>query len=144
MEEPLNARNMSMHIKGFAGPAQLRVAPDAGVKVYRCFDGTHSTEWGTGYFALEKATSVVDAELRFNIVDWGNLVRFVSTFRIKSGFHYYSGAVEHGAKDLRRPATQIYIEEPLKIKLDLLDSRELLKHDAFVIDYRDPGARRSS
>jgi hypothetical protein len=134
----MNARNMSKHIDGFAGLAQLRVAPDGGVLIYRCFDGAHSTEWGTGYFALEKPTSVADAELRFNIVHWGNLVRFVSTFRIRPGFHYYSGAVEHGANDLSRPATQIFVEGPLKIKLELLRSRELLKHDGFVIDYRDP------
>jgi hypothetical protein len=130
--------------KGFARAPQLQVAPRQGTSVYRCFDGTHSTEWGSGYFSLHKPESVFDAELRFNIVEWGNLVRFVSTFRIRGGFHYYVGPVAHGEHDLRRAASQVYVEPPLAIKLELLHSRELLKQDAVVLPRKDPGARRSS
>ena len=130
--------------KGFAGIPQLDKAPDGGVELFRCFDGVNSTEWGTGYFSLEKPESVVDAEMRFNIAEWGNLIRYVSTFRLKAGFHYYKGAVEHGPRDLSRAATQVYVEPPLAIKLELISSRELLKHDAVVISNPDPGAARSS
>jgi hypothetical protein len=140
----MGAKHIEWESKGFAAIPQMRVALDGGVMVYRCFDGARSKEWGTGYFSLEKPRSVVDAELRFNIVEWGNLIRFVSTFRIRPGFHYHSGPIAHGSRDLSRPATQVYIEPPLAIKLDLVESRELLKHDALVIANQDPGMGRSS
>ncbi len=141
----MSATSFNWSGKGFASAPEFRVAPSDGVLVYRCFDLTHSAdqEWGTGYFSLEKPESVVDAELRFNIVEWGNLVRFVSTFRLRAGYHYWAGSIAHGRGDLRRKATQVYLEEPLRVKLELIRSRELLKQDAFVVANRD-GYRRNS
>lgn len=113
--------------------------------MYRCWGGT-SSEWGTGYFSATKPVSVVDAELRYNIVDWDNAVRFVTSFRLKNGFRYYIGPVAHGPRDLSIPAMQIYVEAPLNIKIDLLVSKEILKQDATVVlsNHRDtkPGAER--
>jgi hypothetical protein len=108
------------------------------VIVYRCFDLSKraAQEWGTGFFSLEKPASVVDAELRLNIVEYGNLVRFVSTFRLLAGNQYWEGPIAHGQRDLRRPATQIYVEGPLRAKLELIRSRETLKPDAFVVVIR--------
>lgn len=140
----MGASRFDWSSRGFASVPTLRVSPGTGVTVYRCFDGTQSSEWGTGFFSLEKPESVIDAELRYNIVDWGNLVRFVSTFRIRAGHHYYVGPVAHGATDISRPAVQVYIEPPLRIKLELIRSRELLKQDAVVMSNRDPGTRGSS
>lgn len=117
---------------GFERPPERRVAGKDGVIVYRCW-GAGSTERGTGYFSLEKPTSVVDAELRFNIVDWGNCIHFVTTFRIKAGFPYLQGPVWHGAADLSRAGTQIYIEPPLTSKVEIIQSREILPQDAFVV-----------
>jgi hypothetical protein len=71
--------------KGFASKPERRISPRGGLLIYRAW-GSSSTEWGSGYFSLEKPASVLDAELRFNIADWGNGVHFVSTFRLKEGF----------------------------------------------------------
>ena len=142
----MSATRFNWSGKGFASAPEFRVAPPGGVFVYRCFDLTHSAdqEWGTGYFSIEKPQSVVDAELRLNIVEeWGNLVRFVSTFRLRAGYHYWAGLIAHGDGDLRRPATQVYIEGPLRVKLEVIRSREVLKHDAFVVANR-VGQRRNS
>jgi hypothetical protein len=120
---------------GFGAPPAHRVSEGSGTLVFRCWGG-QSTEWGTGYFSLEKPESVLDAELRFNIVDWGNGVHFVSTFRVLPGFAYMEGPVGHGGRDLRRTGTQIYIEPPLHVKLELIKSKETLRHDVFAA----PGA----
>jgi hypothetical protein len=114
----------------------LRVSEAPGLMLYRCWGerspGVGSYEWGTGYFSLEKPASVMEAELRSNIVDWGNGVRFVSSFRLKPGFAYWVGPVAHGTSDARLPGSQVYVEGPLAIKLDLITSREVLRHDVFV------------
>lgn len=107
------------------------VAPPGGLILYRCWGGS-STEWGTGYFSREKPASVLDAELRFNIADWGNSIHFVSTFRLKEGFHFLHGPVEHGASDFQLAGTQVFIFGPLEVKLDLVRSREILVGDVFV------------
>ncbi|MNN02668.1 hypothetical protein D3C81_1153350 [compost metagenome] len=129
----MSALKFDWREKGFSAPPAFRVAPAAGLIVYRCFDGTHpKKEWGEGYFSSEKPTSVLDAEMRFNIVEWGNLVRFVSQFRIVGGVGYYEGVVWHGECDLHVAATQIYVLPPLATKVYLEVSRELLKQDCFV------------
>jgi hypothetical protein len=135
--------------KGFGAPPEPKIAGDGGVLLYRCW-GVPSTEWGTGYFSLEKPTSVIDAELCFNIIDWGNGVNFVSTFRLKKGFLYWAGPVGHGPHDTSRPATQVLVDvkslhgeaklvQSLQTKIELVKSKELLKHDAYVVNQNDPG-----
>lgn len=122
--------------KGFAQPPSLRVSGDDGVLLYRCWGnrspGVGSSEWGSGYFSCEKPSSVLEAELRFNIVDWDNGVHFVSSFRLRPGFHYWLGPVLHGASDSSLPAWQVLVEQPLQVKLELISSREVLRHDVFV------------
>jgi hypothetical protein len=94
---------------GFASPPVRRTAPAVeGLVVYRAWGGS-SSEQGSGFFSLEKPVSVLDAELRFNIVDWGNAVRFVSTFRILGGVPYYMGLVAHSHGDLRRARTPVWV-----------------------------------
>ena len=130
--------------KGFARDPDPKVAGKEGVLMYRCW-GANSQEWGTGYFSATKPTSVFDAELKFNIADWGNGIRHVSTFRLKPGFPYFIGPVAHGPRDLRITAEQIYVEAPLKIKMQLLQS-EVLKQDFSVVMLNDgrtkPGQER--
>ena len=117
--------------RGFASAPEVKTAPPDGLLMYRAW-GANSTEYGTGYFALEKPTSVLDAELRFNIADWGNGLHFVSTFRLLPGYSYQVGPIAHGPQDLSKPAHQIYVELP-KTKVELVQSRELLKHDVTVV-----------
>lgn len=117
--------------KGFARPPDDKVSPRDGVLVYRAWGGG-STESGSGFFSLEKPASVLDAELRFNIADWGNAVHFVSTFRIKPGFRYFSGPVAHGAGDLSRPGTQVFVEAPFIAKVEKIGAYEVLRHDVVV------------
>ena|SRR5450755_2013197 len=78
------------HSRGFGQAPTLRVSPGSGVKLYRCWGertfGVGSTEWGSGYFSVSKPRTVLEAEMRFNIVDWDNGVHFVSSFRLKPGF----------------------------------------------------------
>jgi hypothetical protein len=76
---------------------------------------------------------VLDAELRFNIADWGNSVQFVSTFRLKPGFFYYKGPVAHGEKDLSRAGTQIFIESPFVVQVEKVGSFAVLKQDFTVV-----------
>jgi len=132
------------HLKGFVRRPEFKVAGKSGILMYRCW-GANNTEWGSGYFASTKPSSVLDAELRYNIVDWGNGIVRVSTFRLNPGFPYFTGPVAHGAYDLSVSATQIYVEEPLKTKIDLLQS-ENLKQDFSVIILNDgktkPGEER--
>ena len=118
--------------KGFAAAPEVKTAPVAGLVMYRAW-GSHSSEWGSGFFSLEKPTSVLDAELRFNIADWGNGVHFVSTFRLKAGHAYFVGPVAHGAQALSRPGTQVFVHAPLEIKVALERSREVLRHDVTVV-----------
>jgi hypothetical protein len=71
--------------------------------------------------------------LRFNIVDWGNAVRFVSTFRIGGGVPYYIGPVAHGARDLSLSGTQIWINKRDLVNVELLKHAEFLKADGHVV-----------
>ena len=133
-------------LKGFSSPPTMKLAPPDGVIIYRCWGGD-STEWGNhyaGYFSLNKPTSVLDAELRFNIVDWGNRIFFVSTFRLVPRSKYWEGDVYHRQSDLRRPATQIYLEAPVANKLRLLVSREPLRQDVHVLTRPYPAKDRWS
>jgi len=116
---------------GFASQPQHKVVPKEGLLAYRAW-GAGSSEWGSGFFSLSKPTSVLDAELRFNIADWGNGVHFVSTFQLKPGTAYQVGPVAHGAHDLSLPGMQLYVEPPVQTKVLLLVSREVLRHDVTV------------
>ena len=126
--------------RGFAGPPNWLRSGENGLILHRCWGfrtrDVGSSEWGRDdrevYFSLEKATSVLDAEMRFNIVVWGNGVNFVSTFRLKPGFHYWCGKVAHSPLDDALPATQVVIDQPVRIKLELHRSKEVLRHDVFV------------
>lgn len=118
---------------GFGVAPERRTAPESnGLTVYRAWGGS-STEWGSGFFSLEKPTSVLDAELRFNIVDWGNLIRFVSTFRILSGVTCYVGPVAHAEGGLRKTGTQVWIEKQNLVNVRLIRTAEPLAQDAHVL-----------
>lgn len=130
--------NLSRKIlESFGSPPELRVSPREGLLLFGCWGervaGVKSGEWGT-YFSTEKPVSVLDAELRFNIVNWpkGSGLHFVSSFSLKSGFAYWIGPVAHGKTDKSRPCMQVFIEEPLTVKLELVKSKELLRHDVYV------------
>ena len=101
--------------KGFGKDPAVRIAPKGGIPMYRCWGGT-STEWGSGYFSAEKPYSVVEAELRFNIIDWYNTIHFITSFRLKEGFRYFIGPVAHGARDICMPAMQIFVEPNIGYK----------------------------
>lgn len=126
--------------KGFGEQPTWLLSGERGVLLYRCWGlrtrDVGSSEWGCNdkpvYFSLEKATSVMDAEMRFNIVDWDNGVNFVSTFRLKPGFHYWQGSVAHGELDHSLPGTQVIVEQPVRVKLELIKSKEVLRHDVIV------------
>jgi hypothetical protein len=75
---------------------------------------------------------VLDAELRANIVDWGNGIHFISTFRLLPGIPYWIGPVAHGLRDESIPAEQVFVEPPLEAKLVIVRSKELLRHDVAV------------
>jgi hypothetical protein len=122
---------LDWHQHGFAAPPEFSHAGKGGLVVYRAW-GAKSSEWGSGYFSLEKPESVLDAEFRFNIADWGNGIHFVSTFRIKEGMGYFQGLVGHARRDLRRRGTQIYLESPFVHAVDKIGTFEVLRHDAFV------------
>ena len=117
--------------RGFGLPPSLRMAADAGLPVYRAWGGG-SSEWGSGFFSLEKPRSVLDAELRFNIADWGNRILYVSTFLIRPGVEYWQGPVLHGEDDLSAPGTQIFVEPLITAKVLLRISGERLRQDAHV------------
>jgi hypothetical protein len=122
--------------KGFAHAPALRVSTRDGLLLYRCWGdrspGVGSSEWGSGYFSLEKPGSVLEAEMRFNIADWNNGIHFVSSFRLKRGFAYWLGPVAHGASDRHLTGWQVFVEQPLTVKLELVKSREVLRHNVFV------------
>lgn len=118
--------------KGFGSAPDRKVAPEGGLLIYRAW-GAGSSEWGSGFFSLEKPTSVLDAEMRFNIADWGNGVHFVSTFRLKSGFLYYVGPVAHGKHDLSKAGTQVFLEAPFVAKVERVGKFEVLRHDVYVV-----------
>ena len=117
---------------GFGSRPERRVAPQGGLLLYRAW-GANSTELGSGFFSLEKPTSVLDAELRFNVADWGNGIHFISTFRLKSGFDYLVGPVAHGKVDLSRPGTQVHVGPPLESKIERVGNYEVLRHDVSVV-----------
>lgn len=125
------AERRDWHALGFGGPPKYEIAPAQGLLLYRAWGGT-SGELGGGFFSLEKPESVLDAELRFNIVDWGNGVHFVSTFRLNAGTHYLVGPVAQGRRDLSRPGSQVFVEPPVNTKVTLVRSKEVLRHDVAV------------
>ncbi len=124
-----------IHDLGFATEPERLIGPSGGFNVYRAWGG-NSTEWGTGFFSLEKPISVLDAELRFNIVDWGNTIWFVSTFQIPENVPYLKGPVLHSLRDLSKRGTQIYVLPEFVLLLKLLRSREVVKQDVWI----HPGA----
>ena len=123
---------------GFESEPERRIAGADGLVMYRCFGGS-SLELGKGYFSAKAPLSVLDAELRFNIVDWENSIHFLSTFRLKPGFEYYIGPVAHGSQDMRIAAQQIFVEPPVDCKVTILRSKELIPQDVFAIPRRDDG-----
>lgn len=125
------AQRRDWQTMGFGRQPEQRVAPAGGLVLYRAW-GASSSELGTGYFSLEKPVSVLDAELRFNIADWGNGVHFVSTFRLMEGFPYLVGPVAHGQGDLSRLGTQVFLEPFILTRVRIEASREVLRHDVFV------------
>lgn len=120
------------HQRGFAAPPRQVVAKGAGTIVYRAWGGT-SSEWGSGYFSPDRPATVSDAELRFNLVlESGNAVTFVPSFRIRPGVAYWLAPIAHGPRDICRSARQIYVPAPLPGKVELLASRLPLARDRVV------------
>lgn len=125
---------------GFAVPPSLQTAPDSGLPLFRCWGGS-STEWGSGYFSLQDSASVIDAELRFNVViDWSNTIRHQSMFRLRGGSSYWIGPIAHGPRDLSLPAPQVFVEPPLRDKVILIASkfRRIAQDRVVVIPARTP------
>ncbi|MCU0636710.1 MAG: hypothetical protein MUE41_17700, partial [Gemmatimonadaceae bacterium] len=89
-KDPTALPTATLDALGFSTAAHRRVAPPGGLLLYRAWGG-RSTEWGTGFFSLQKPQSVIEAELRFNIALWGNGVQWVSTFRLKPGYPFVIG-----------------------------------------------------
>jgi len=128
-------------LKGFAGIPERKVAEDKGLVMYRCWGGGSKEypDWRKdGYFSPEKPSCVTDAELRFNIVDYGNMAYFLTTFKLTSKFLYYIGPVLHGDRvlhghrDVFIPASQIMVPHPVTVKIEFI-SRETLKQDRNVV-----------
>jgi hypothetical protein len=132
----MSAFRVDWRARGFSRDPVCRISPSAGLVLYRCWGARSasagSSEWGTGYFSVEKPSSVLDAELRFNVVDWNNGLHFVSTFLLPGGFDYWLGPVLHGAADTHLPGTQVFVEQPLKSKLVLIRSTEVLRQNVSV------------
>src|SRR5689334_5748516 len=104
-------------VKGFASCPERKASPNGGVLLYRCWGSRSSregsSEWGSGFFSVEKPRTVLEAELKFNVVEWGNGVNFVSTFRLRGGMEYWLGPVWHHKSDARIHALQAFIYPPL-------------------------------
>jgi hypothetical protein len=81
---------------------------------------------------MEKPRSVLDAELRFNIADWGNEIHFVSSFVVPEGVPYLCGPVAHGLVDLSRPGTQVWVASQWMPLIRCLGDKTALRHDVFV------------
>jgi len=142
--------------KGFGAAPEFKTAGPPGLLLYRCWgirrktgpgerDFIGSEEWGR-YYAMEKPKSVLDAELRFNILEWDNGINFVTTFRLKQGFSYWVGPVAHGKKDMSIPALQVFIEGDIplqQIKCTKMQEAEVLHHDVWVgpVDYMEPAKK---
>lgn len=125
---------------GFARDPVPALSPKSGIVMYRCFGHTTSEfgEEGKGvYFSRQKPGSVLEAELLFSIAEWGNAIHFVSEFRLKPGFIYYEGEVFHAKGDLSLKACQIYVPPPVQIKVELLKSKETMRHDVTVLHLND-------
>ncbi|MGO4715317.1 hypothetical protein [Bradyrhizobium sp. 2TAF24] len=127
--------------KGFAADPVAKVCGQHGLLLYRCWGGWSSKELPPaikdGYFCLTKPASVFEAELKYNIADWGNAIRFVSTFRLKPGFAYFEGPVANAPGDLSISALQILVPAPVGVKVARL-AREVLKQDVSVVQAGTP------
>lgn len=132
---------LSWKAKGFAADPVTKVSGTDGLLLYRCWGGWSSKELPAatrdGYFCLTKPASVFEAELKYNIADWGNAVRFVSTFRLKPGFAYFEGPVANAPGDLSISSLQILVPAPVGVKVALL-KREVLKQDVSVVQASTP------
>jgi len=127
---------------GFAAPPRPQVA-HTGLILYRSWGGSNNREWGR-FFTSLRPRSVLEAEAMCNIVEWGNAVYFVSTFRVLAGTPMMVGRIAHGNRDVCIRAEQYLIEEPEGSLIRL--HCETLHYDAFVSERvaardrrRDPG-----
>jgi hypothetical protein len=99
--------------------------------VYRVGGGPASLPLGS-FFSPLKVDCVSEAELRFNIVDWGNRCYYLATYRVRAGAEMWVGKVAHAPADIaNRSALQIYIDNPAG-KVDLVRDIQPLKQDLFV------------
>jgi len=85
------------------------------------------SEWGSGYFAPVKPASVRDAELRFNVVEWGNGLTFASTFRLTQGVTCWVGPIRHEPDDLSTPALQVFLESSFATKIERVCCEALMQ-----------------
>lgn len=80
--------------------------------------------------SLGRPASVLEAELRSNIVLWGNQCAAIATFRMRPNVLMWIGEVEHGESDLSLPGLQVWLEYP-DASVTLV-SNEVLKQDRTV------------
>lgn len=130
---------------GFAAMPERHTAPADGLKIYRVWGGKSSV-YGSGFFSPVKPVSVYEAELCLNVAMFVNEVHFVSTFRLLPHVTYYYGPIAHGEKDLHTDGMQIYLKPPFLHNVrELIEEREVLRHDCFVIQRAGhSGCRRGS
>lgn len=116
--------------RGFAEPPRYCVATGREI-IYRVGGGPLNLPLGS-FFSPLKVDSVSQAELSFNIVDWGNRCYYVATYRVCPGTEMWIGRVAHGRKDIAdRSAVQVFIEGPIG-RVVLQRDVEPLKQDLFV------------
>ena len=116
--------------KSFAHPPK-RVVARGGEIIYRVGGGPGSLPLGS-FFSPLRVDCVSQAELRLNIVDWGNRCYYLATYRVRLGTEMWVGKVAHGVADIaNRAALQIYIDQPAG-KVELVRDIQPLRQDLFV------------
>ncbi|MGH8673772.1 MAG: hypothetical protein ACREVG_05635 [Burkholderiales bacterium] len=71
------------------------------------------------WFGLQRPGSAAEAERLYNVVDYGNDVLELSTYRIPAGTQVFQGPVAGGT------GTQLYIRDPLGVRVELLGTKPL-------------------
>lgn len=121
--------------EGFQHPPQRICAP-AGIRLFRCWDGTVSSMRGNPSragvcFSSDKPASRLEAEKLFAVFEWGNRCRNLSEFLVPAGTPMWVGNVDPGdsrAAFGRFYGKQVFIENPAAQKLTVV-STLTLKND---------------
>lgn len=70
--------------------------------------------YGSGFFNPAKPESTIEAEMQGDIVRWGNLVTYLTEFRVIHGLYVYRGLLEHADAPMDRrfeDVEQIYVKD---------------------------------